>query len=112
MTHMKEALLEAALFVLCTSLVIGAATAPDVARESERTVEAAESELLSDLLAEAPAEQHNAVTRWVECASNSAHARIAAAGLGDEDTRVARTREAMQQQMSRCGAPATLSTAG
>jgi len=112
MTHMKQALLEAALFVLCTSLVIGAATAPDVARESERTVEAAESELLSVLLAEAPVEQRAAVTRWVECASNSAHARLAAARPGDEDVRVARTREAMLRQMSRCGAPAAPADAG
>lgn len=112
MTHMKEVLLEAALFVVCTSLVIGAAAAPDVARESERTVEAAQSELLSDMLAGTPAEQRDEVVRWVECASNTAQARIVAAGLGDEDTRVARTREALLNQMSRCGAPAALVDAG
>jgi hypothetical protein len=112
MTYMKEALLEAALFVLCTSLVIGAATAPDVARESERTVEVAQAELLSDMLAQAPVEQRDDVERWVECASNTARARLVAARLGDEDARVARTREAMLHQMSRCGAPATAANAG
>ena len=106
MTHVKEALLEAALFVLCTSLVIGAATAPDVARESERAVEAAQADLRSDLLARAPAVQRDDLERWIDCASNSARARLVAARPGDEDARIARTREAMLQQLSRCAAPA------